>query len=165
MRKSIIFLYFVSTFSLLVVANNMSAWATTEPIADNPFEQKTVENFNFAVAGDFGCDNNVSHTIASIVRRDPELVIALGDLSYSKSPQCWRDIVRPLDDGSRLKISIGEHDIKNKLILYREYMKQFNLVNPFYTFDYQNVHFLAMATAKNRIIPYNVSSAQYRFII
>jgi hypothetical protein len=141
----------------------MPAWATTEPIA-NPFEQKTAENFNFAVAGDFGCDNSVNQTIASILRRDPELVIALGDLSYSKSPQCWLDIVRPLDDGSRLKISIGEHDIKNKLILYKEYMKHFNLVNPFYSFDYQNVHFLAMATAKNRIIPYNVSSAQYRFI-
>lgn len=72
MRKSIIFLCFVSTFSLLVVANYMPAWATTEPITDNPFEQKTVENFNFAVAGDFGCDTNVNQTIASIVRRDQD---------------------------------------------------------------------------------------------
>jgi hypothetical protein len=72
--------------------------------------------------------------------------------------------VRPLDDGSRLKISFGEHDLKNKLILYNDYLKHFNLVNPFYSFEYQNVHFLAMTTAKNRIIPYNVSSEQYQFV-
>ena len=70
MRKSIIFLYFVSTFSLLVVTNNIPTWATTDPI-DNPFEQKTLENFNFAVAGDFGCDNNVNQTIASMLKREP----------------------------------------------------------------------------------------------
>jgi Calcineurin-like phosphoesterase len=146
------------------MANYISTWATTDPNVNNPFEQNTLENFNFAVAGDFGCDNNVNQTIASMLKRDPELVIALGDLSYSKSPQCWLDIVRPLDNGSRIKISIGEHDIKNKLILYSEYMKHFNLVKPFYSFDYRNVHFLAMATAKNRIIPYNLSSEQYRFV-
>ena len=43
-------------------------------------------------------------------------------------------------------------------------MKYYNLAKPFYSFDFQNVHFLAMATGKNRIIPYNVSSQQYRFV-
>lgn len=68
-----------------------------DPNINNPFEQKRFENFNFAVAGDFGCDNNVNQTIASMLKKDPELVIALGDLSYGKSPQCWLDIMRPLD--------------------------------------------------------------------
>jgi hypothetical protein len=38
------------------------------------------------------------------------------------------------------------------------------MVRPFYSFDYQNVHFLAMATAKNQIIPYNITSEQYQFV-
>lgn len=59
-------------------------WATTDANINNPFEKKRFENFNFAVAGDFACDNNVNQTIASILNKEPELVIALGYLSYSK---------------------------------------------------------------------------------
>ncbi|MGI0022851.1 MAG: metallophosphoesterase, partial [Nitrososphaeraceae archaeon] len=40
----------------------------------------------------------------------------------------------------------------------------FNLIKPFYSFDYNNVHFVAMATAKNKLIPYNETSEQYQFI-
>jgi hypothetical protein len=44
-------------------------------------------------------------------------------------------------------------------------MKHFNMESPYYSFDYGNVHFLSMATAKNRVIPYNETSEQYEFII
>ena len=95
---------------------------------------------------------------------DPELVIGLGDLSYNKNAQCWLDLIKPLDNNNRVKISIGEHDLDHGLRLYNTYVKHFNLVKPFYSFDYQNVHFLAMATAKNQIIPYNITSEQYKFV-
>jgi hypothetical protein len=36
--------------------------------------------------------------------------------------------------------------------------------SPFYSFNYGNVHFLAMATAKNKVIPYNLTSKQYEFV-
>lgn len=132
-------------------------------IAGNPFESQALDNFNFVVAGDFGCDDAANGTVNNMVKRDPELVLALGDLSYEKTAQCWLDIVSPLDD-LKVKISMGEHDLKNNLVLYNAYVKHFNVVKPFYSFDYQNVHFLAMATGKNKIIPYNTTSAQYQFV-
>jgi Calcineurin-like phosphoesterase len=39
-----------------------------------------------------------------------------------------------------------------------------NMIKPFYSFNYQNVHFLAMATAKNSIIPYQNGSEQYNYV-
>ncbi len=63
----------------------------------------------------------------------------------------------------QVKIAIGE-DLKNKLVAYNFYLNEFNIGRPFYSFDYQNVHFLAMATGKNKIIPYNTTSAQYQFV-
>lgn len=43
-------------------------------------------------------------------------------------------------------------------------MQHFNLTEPYYSFDYQNVHFLALATGKGTIIPYNQTSKQYEFV-
>lgn len=154
---SYIFLgYFVSSLS--------QSWAVTGLSVNNPFEETSSKNFNFVVAGDFGCDDVAKKTISNMEKRDPELVIALGDLSYNKNAKCWLDMLSHLDNNDRIKISIGEHDVKNKLVLYNDYLKHFNLTKPFYSFDYRNVHFLAMATAKNRIIPYNVTSEQYQFV-
>ena len=141
-----------------------AAWAAPVPTVNNPFEQKALDNFNFVVAGDFGCDNNAKQTVIGMTKREPELVIGLGDLSYNKSAQCWLDMVAPLENGNRVKISFGEHDLDHGLALYKTYVKHFHIVKPYYSFDYQNVHFLAMATGKNRIIPYNVSSEQYQFV-
>lgn len=38
------------------------------------------------------------------------------------------------------------------------------MTKPYYSFDYQNVHFLAMSTAKNLITTYQHDSQQYSFI-
>jgi len=38
------------------------------------------------------------------------------------------------------------------------------LTEPYYSFDYQNVHFLALATGKGKVIPYNQTSKQYEFV-
>ncbi len=159
-------LTFLSVFLILLslAAQNVSKGALASTI-NNPFEPKSFQDFNFVVAGDFGCDPRAKETVGNMTLKDPELTIALGDLSYGKSADCWFDILSPLDNNDRLKISIGEHDLNHKLLLYNAYMKQFNLDKPFYSFDYQNVHFLAMATGKNQIIPYDISSDQYRFVV
>jgi hypothetical protein len=65
---------------------------------------------NFAVAGDFGCEREAKKTIDVIKSKDPELVIALGDLAYKKNPQCWFDLISPIDKNNKFKISLGEHD-------------------------------------------------------
>ena len=47
---------------------------------------------------------------------------------------------------------------------FSAYMKHFKMDSPFYSFNYGNVHFLSMATAKNKVIPYNETSEQYEFV-
>ena len=120
--------------------------------------------FSFVAAGDFGCGAEANRTITNMVKKNPEIVLALGDLSYDKSPNCWLDTISPMDSSGKVKIAFGDHDMTNKLFKYKTYLNHFNLTRPYYSFDYRNVHFLAMATAKNNLIPYLNTSQQYQFV-
>jgi hypothetical protein len=55
------------------------------------------QSFNVAVAGDFGCGKNANKTVNNMLTKQPEIVLALGDLSYNKLPDCWFDLFSPLD--------------------------------------------------------------------
>mgnify|MGYP001289204800 FL=1 len=125
---------------------------------------KRFQEFSFVAAGDFGCGDEPNRTIDGMIKKNPELVIVLGDLSYNKSSACWLNSITPLENNSRVKIAFGEHDIDRKFIRYNSYMNHFNLTKPYYSFNYQNVHFLALATAKNSMIPYRNGSEQYNFV-
>jgi predicted phosphodiesterase len=131
---------------------------------DNNEPRQKFQNFNFVAAGDFGCTKEAKKTIDAMTTKKPELVIALGDLAYKKKSDCWFDIISPLDKNNKFKISFGEHDVSRGNVTYNGYLKHFNLIRPYYSFDYKNVHFIAMATAKNKLIPYNQTSEQYEFI-
>ena len=124
--------------------------------------QTNQSDFNFVAAGDFGCGINANRTISNMLIKKPELMIGLGDLSYQKTPDCWFNIVSPLDTDGRLKIAIGDNEMYPAK--FDEYMKHFKMDSPFYSFNYKDVHFLSMATAKNKIIPYNETSKQYKFV-
>jgi hypothetical protein len=99
-----------------------------------------------------------------MTKKDPELVIALGDLSYNKSASCWIDSIKPLDTDGRVKITFGDHDLTKKMLKYNNYLQHFKMTKPYYSFDYKNVHFLAMVTAKNSIISYLNGSQQYNYV-
>jgi hypothetical protein len=131
---------------------------------DDPFKSKNYQKFNFVTAGDFGCGDEPNRTIKGMIQKSPELTIALGDLSYDKSALCWINSITLLETDGTVKIAFGDHDLTNKMIKYSDYMRHFNMTKPFYSFDYQNVHFLAMTTAKNSIIPYQKGSEQYNFV-
>jgi glucose/arabinose dehydrogenase len=124
------------------------------------------KDFNIAAAGDWSCTQNTKNTVGNIVNKNPELVLGLGDYAYRNDAGCWLEIIKPIQD--KMKIAIGNHDDKayfdgvevpSKERL-DEYMKQFNLTKQFYSFDYQNVHFLTMATEDS----YENESMQYRFV-
>jgi predicted phosphodiesterase len=121
-------------------------------------------DFNITIAGDFGCTPEARKTFRAIEDKQPELVIGLGDLAYKKNPACWFEMISPLETNNKFKIAFGEHDVSRGNQTYAQYIKHFNLTKPYYSFDYGNIHFLAMATAKNKIIPYNLTSEQYQFI-
>ena len=144
--------------------NSASASAIEVLKEQSTSEVRNLTDFNFAVAGDFGCGPKAIQTVSNMAAKKPELVIALGDLSYQKDARCWFNTVAPLDSQGILKIAIGEHDVDDNLTKYKDYLQHFNLTNPYYSFDYQNVHFLAMATAKNSVVPYNSTSKQFEFV-
>jgi hypothetical protein len=148
---------FILLLSLIFFINYVQA------IDKNEIVQKG-QKFNFVVTGDFGCGDEAKKTIDIMSSKQPELIIALGDLAYKKDPACWFNLISPLEKGNRVKISIGEHDVSHGIAAYEKYLNHFNLSKPFYSFNYNTVHFIAMATAKNTLIPYNDTSEQYQFI-
>jgi hypothetical protein len=126
---------------LSIIVNTISiddrsdyAYATTTTAA-------TLPGFNFAAAGDWGCTDDTIDTVNNILDKNPELVLGLGDYSYEDTADCWLDIIQPIDN--IMKISIGNHDDDQFLT---EYMNHFGLTKEYYSFDYQNVHFIALAT-------------------
>ncbi|HEX5673676.1 MAG TPA: metallophosphoesterase [Nitrososphaeraceae archaeon] len=132
----------------------------------NSVSDETVANgiseFDFVIAGDYGCDSKTRQTIEGMEDEDPDLVFALGDLSEVKNSDCFFDIISNLDDDGRFKVALGDDDTASTR--YGDYIRHFDLENPFYSFDYQNVHFLAMSTGKGSVIPYVNGSEQYQFI-
>jgi predicted phosphodiesterase len=127
----------------------------------------SLPDFNFAAAGDWGCNPVSNQTVKNMVDKDPELVLGLGDFSYGEKADCWLRLVDPLDH--KMKIVIGNHDhqvyITNTTTvaspsLLQQYMDHFNLTKQYYSFDYQNVHFIAISTE----VQFEIGSDQYNFV-
>jgi calcineurin-like phosphoesterase family protein len=126
--------------------------------------------FNFAAAGDWGCNHNTTNTIRNIIHKDPELVLGLGDFSYGDNADCWLRYADALDAlGVKLKITFGNHDHLSypaESLTYhspdrlQQYINHFNLSKQYYSFNRQNVHFIAMSTE----VPFELGSNQYNFV-
>jgi Calcineurin-like phosphoesterase len=119
-------------------------------------------NFNIAVAADWGCDDAAKQTVQNIQNKNPELVIANGDLSYGKSAECWFEIIQPLK--SKMKIAMGDHEysdtIGGAIGIANQYLKPLNLEKTYYSFNINNAH----VTVIDPYIDYGSTSAQYQFI-
>lgn len=137
-------------------------------IENNSSNQKTLKttsnknSFNIAITSDWGCGKDTINTVQNIQKKNPELVIAGGDLSYKESSKCWFDIIQPLK--SKMKIAMGDHeytDTKGGVVgVTNEYLKPLHLEKTYYSFDIKNVHF----TILDPYIDSSNSSAQYHFI-
>jgi len=118
----------------------------------------TSNDFSFGAVGDWGCTNDTQDTVSNIVDKDPELVLQLGDTSYDKDGEdCWFQIVEPIDE--KMKIAIGNHETKS-LSSLNQLINHFDLPDQYYSFNYRNVHFVAVSTES----PYQVGSEQYNFV-
>jgi len=125
--------------------------------------------FNIAAAGDWGCGRHTLNTVENIKSQNPEVVLALGDLSYQgfmDGEYCnsigpgddpyfptsqWFDIVSPII--KKMKFVVGNHDLPIDGLpdLLRQYQLKFGLCSWGWggsvckTFDHFNqngVHFL-----------------------
>ena len=113
-------------------------------------------DFSVAAAGDWGCNSNTLKTISNIVKSDPALVIGLGDNSYQETGTCWLSTIKPFD--SKIHTAFGNHDATPELI--KEYLTYFKLTKPYYSFDFKNLHFIAIDTNA----PLDQNSEQFRFV-
>ena len=112
-------------------------------------------DFNFAAAGDWGCTDTTTGTVNNIADKAPEVVLGLGDYSYDDdSADCWFDVTQPIDN--IMKVSIGNHDTEH----LEAFMNHFGLTEQYYSFDYQNVHFIALGTEEEYLDMSNVKAKQ-----
>jgi len=119
-------------------------------------EETDEAEFNFVAAGDWGCGHEALHTLSIMKRMEPELYLGLGDYSYQLSADCWLDIVKSVSNS--FKIALGNHDtLKQKL---QAYIDEFKLENQYYSFNYHNVHFIALSTELNK----NQEKEQFIFV-
>ena len=99
-------------------------------------------DFNFVAAGDWGCENDAKNTFTMMKKMEPELYLTLGDYSYQPSLDCWYDIVKSA--GSALKVVVGNHDTDGSLL--HTLLNKFDLAKQYYSFDYNNAHFLGLSS-------------------
>ncbi len=142
-----------------MLSNNSSSVPTS---VTNTTQNASQVGFNFAAAGDWGCNANTEQNVKNIISKDPELVLSLGDNSYEESADCWLSIMEPIDE--KMKIALGNHDTEEFPGLLEQYMSHFNLTKQYYSFDYENVHFLVMATDWP-LDRYEEGSRQYNFVV
>ena len=95
--------------------------------------KSSIGAFNFAAVGDWACTSKTKDTVENIIDQNPELVLALGDLSYEKGAKCWLKIIKPLKEKTKIVIGNHEADSSKKL---KTYMKAFNLQKQYYSFNY-----------------------------
>ena len=149
----------ITIFSFLVLVNINNI--------DVIYAQTNIPNFNIAAVGDWGCNSNTDKTVNSIKNQNPELILGLGDYSYESSADCWLDTLGPIYDhnnpnSNKMQISIGNHENSGSEDL-NTYLNAFSLTRQFgqvYSFNFNNVHFLSMATE----ISYSSSSPQNAFV-
>jgi predicted phosphodiesterase len=150
------FLVIIFIISSLVIVITIVSFAIRPPLLPPP-PYVTPSEFNFAAAGDWGCGSNAEDTVKNIEDKNPELVLGLGDYSYEDSADCWLDIIQPIN--AKMKIAIGNHDT-DQIGMLNKYMNHFGLSKQYYSFDYKNIHFIALSTE----VSFNVNSAQHKFV-
>lgn len=148
--------YNIRIISCLILTITMIISGIT--INKGPFSQAfAASGIKIAAVGNWGCTSNSQATVNNINSKNPELVLGLGDYSYESTPDCWFNEIKAFD--SKMKISIGNHDVMTKKLL-NSYLNHFSLSNQYYSFDFQNVHVLTMATE----LEWEAGSKQYKFV-
>jgi predicted phosphodiesterase len=132
------------------VSSPSSSSSESENLSKHTMNKKNTEqfvnsenssDFNFAVVGDWGCTKDTAKTVDLIQSQNPDIVFSLGDTSYGPDINCWTDIVSPISN--KIKAVIGNHDVMSPSLL-DQHLKAFGLDKPYYSFDYNNIHFLMM---------------------
>ena len=122
------------------------------------FSENIVSNLegakNIAAVGDIALTKNSLETLQSLNSIDPEIILFLGDLSYTTANE-WIEFTDFLEK-EKTFITIGDADLEYQ----EEYLAYYSIENVFYSFDFENVHFVTISSEK----PYSKESKQYNFL-
>jgi len=109
------------------------------PIIDEEFQSDNVTNI--AAVSDFGINENSITTLKNIQSNNPEVILFAGDLGQSTAEK-WIESSEFLGT-ENVYVVIGDGDLPKERDKFREH---YALNNDYYSFDYENIHFLAIAT-------------------
>lgn len=111
------------------ISNNNTINYNNEKINNQSLTQtintnNTTNDFNFVAVGNQDCTSETKDTIDNILEHDPELVLALGDLSYNDKAKCWLKIIESFADSYKsflfLQLLFLEKIIKRGKIVRKE---------------------------------------------
>lgn len=113
----------------------------------------TIENYhlqngkNFVFVGDFGINKNSLDTLENIRSVNPEIILFTGDLGQSTFEE-WVELSNVMKN-ENIKTVLGDagDEIKNN----ESYLNHYGLKNDYYSFDYENIHFLGISTKLGNI--------------
>ena len=128
-------------------------------IIDEEFQSHAVTNI--AAVGDFGINENSIKTMKNIQSSNPEVILILGDLGQSTAKE-WIKLSEFMNR-ENMYITLGDSDLSER----NEYLKYSALNDDYYSFDYQNIHFLAISTNEEKDNEFGIFSdhVQLNFII
>ena len=122
------------------------------------FSENIVSNLegakNIAAVGDIALTRNSLETLQSLNSIDPEIILFLGDLSYTTYNE-WIEFTNFLEK-EKTFITIGYDDMEYQ----EEYLAYYDIENVFYSFDFENVHFVTISVEQS----YSKGSEQYNFL-
>ena len=143
--------------SLLLVSFFVLLLQIEFPLSEGTPDVKAIKSdFSIAAVGDWGCNSNTQKTISSILKINPGLVIGLGDNSYQSTGSCWLNMIKPFN--TKMRTSFGNHDATPELV--NEYLTYFKLPKTYYSFDFENIHFITIDTN----MPLDANSPQFNFV-
>ena len=155
---------------ITVNGNTINNWASISEISvlgdpnttptPPPPPPPSDSTLNIAAAGDWSCSSQAQSTVERIVQKTPEVVLALGDLSYKNTPDCWLKLISPIEAITKIYMGNHEEDEGSPQSLPSSYLQKFGLGTSYYSFNYRNIHFLVM----NSEIAFNSNSPQYSFV-
>jgi hypothetical protein len=166
-----------SALAAMLLATLLFYTPYIEEIKRTPSEQQQAEasgpdDFRFTAVGDWGCKSSTKSMTSLMNTTNPEVVLGLGDYSYTTSMSCWHDILASyptIHDTIHTynSVALGNHELTscgNNSCLdeagQAEYLAHFEQPPTYFSFDHKRVHFVALDTNA----PYNTASSQYSFI-
>ena len=112
------------------------------PITDDELQSDNLTNI--AAVGDFGINENSIKTLKNIQSSNPEVILIAGDLGQSTAKE-WIELSEFIDK-DKMYIALGDSDLVER----NDYLKHSGLNDDYYSFDYQNMHFLAISTNEEK---------------